>query len=95
MRLRSPPTVHTNVQPWHLRQWRDEAFAVLAEWNEIDRSAAGALEVARLVLNWCEYLARRDFPSSARQAWSRAAEAIRELLPDIEDAAEAERGSVH
>jgi hypothetical protein len=95
MILRSPPTVHTRIEGWDLRRIAHEAFAMLAAMNEEDRSARRALEVARLMLGWAEYLARRDFPSAMRQSWAFAAEAMRELIPNIEAAAELERVTLH
>jgi hypothetical protein len=95
MMLRKPATVHTVIEPWHLRRMRDEAFAVIAAMNEADRSATGALEVARLMLGWAEYLSKREMTWAVRQAWGRAATALRELIPNVEAAAEGEGGTVH
>jgi len=95
MTRRKPPTVHTNIEPWHLRGMRDEAFAVIREMNEADRSATAALEVARLMLGWAESLSKREMTWAVRQAWGRAAVKWRELIPNVEAAAERERGAIH
>lgn len=68
---------------------------MLAAMNEEDRSATMALEVARLMLSWADYLAKRAMTWRERQAWARAAVAWRELIPNIEAAAELERVTVH
>ncbi len=90
--MRKPPT--TNIEPWDLRRMRDEAFAVIRELVD-DGSAVAALEASRLMLSWCEYLSKREMTWAERQAWGRAAAAWRELMPNVEAAAEEERGAIH
>lgn len=93
--MHKPWTVQTRIDPWHLRAISAEAFAMIAAMNEADRSAAAALEVARLMLGWCEYLAKGERTWADRQAWGRAAARCRAVIPNVEAAAERERGALH
>jgi hypothetical protein len=90
-----PWTVQTNVEPWDLRGIRDEAFAMIAAMNEADRSAIAALEVSRLMLGWCEYLAKRERTWADRQAWAGKAARLRAVIPNVEAAAAEERYALH